>query len=89
MTKIKRYPSASGKRNLKDLYDEREIDHEMCRDVLSLVGEEADEAWTEEQRRHAANWAMRIYMHASDNPIERLAKPDFITLKGGMARTST
>lgn len=76
------YLNLSGKRKLKDLYDDELITRSMCRNILSLVGEyfeiEALEDWTEEQLRHAANWAIRVYLRAGDNHTEQIRKPDFL-----------
>lgn len=70
-------------RMLADLYDGEEMDADRVMLILSLVMNRAPSiktirAWTDEQRHHAANWAMREYMRASDNPTVCLLKPDFI-----------
>lgn len=86
MTKIQAWKSASGKRNLKDLFHgEPAISPIRCEMLLLLASVEISmktiKAWTDDQRRHAANWASRVYLRESDNLIELLAKPEFFPEK--------
>lgn len=52
-------------------------------DLLGLVMEHPPEiatigAWTEKQRLAAELWAGREHLVASDNPLPRIPKPDFL-----------
>lgn len=56
---------------------------EVVRDMLLLVSVEIPldvvAAWTPYQRREAADWAGIEHLHASDNDVERLPKPECVT----------
>ncbi len=67
-------------RMFKDIYHGEDMDTERCKIILMLATEAPFdvEAWTEEQRRHAANWAMREHLNAAGNPTVRLIKPEFL-----------
>ncbi|WP_156948869.1 hypothetical protein [Bradyrhizobium sp. WSM1417] len=60
------------------------VDAEICFNSLLLVGdtdvtEELVATWTQEQMDRAYDWAMRVHLHASDNPgVLVPARPDFI-----------
>jgi hypothetical protein len=51
-------------------------------DLLSLVGVTVTPAdvdrWTADQREAARDWAAREHLHASDNPVERVPRPQFL-----------
>ena len=56
---------------------------ERLRDLLAMVMQPPPSVtrvmgWTAEQREHAEEWAGREHLGASDNPIRRIPKPDFL-----------
>lgn len=63
--------------------DEGTRDAGVLADLLSLIGvtvTPADvEQWTAEQRIAARDWSVREHLHASDNPVERVPKPQFLS----------
>lgn len=78
------YWNLTGKRKLKDYWDgEDEIGIDRVFNLLALVDHEVAESviesWTENQRRYVANWALRVYLKASDNGTELIQKPDWLT----------
>lgn len=55
----------------------------VVRDLLLLVSVEVTpalvEGWSEEQRKAAGNWALRVHLKASDNNTVRVPeKPSFV-----------
>lgn len=69
---------------LKPTGNDGVVDAEICFNSLLLVGdvnvtEEQVAAWTQDQMDRAYDWAMRVHLHASDNPgVLVPARPDFI-----------
>jgi hypothetical protein len=56
--------------------------HNAVRDILLLVGIhlglDVIAGWTDQQRAQAEDWASREHLSASDNPIHRVPKPEFL-----------
>ncbi|MCK1676597.1 hypothetical protein [Bradyrhizobium sp. 150] len=59
------------------------VDAEICFNSLLLIGdvdvtEELVASWTQDQMDRAYDWAMRVHLHASDNPdVFVPERPDF------------
>lgn len=63
--------------------DGEEITPQVLSDMLLLVSDtpvppEVIATWTADEREVAGQWAAAEHLHASDNPVKRMPKPDFV-----------
>ncbi len=77
------YPTLTGKRLLRDMYEGEDMDVDRTEIILCLVimpSHDEVGQMTDEQRRHVANWAFREHLSASDNMTLRIKKPDWLNI---------